>query len=299
MELRNLRHFMVVAEEMNFTRAAERLQIAQPALTRSIHNLEEELQVLLFDRSKRQIALTPAGQGFLKQAYLIFADVEAAIQIARQFDQGKLGYLAIGFTGAAIYSVLPQIVHTYQERFPEVEVVLHELSMREQVTALSEHRLDIGFAVAPSLVENLAYERLLECSMVVVLPETHPLASRARVALAELAKEPWIWFPRKLNPHYHDQNTRLCQQAGFEPRIVQETAHPHIMASLVAAGLGVAMMSAWTQSLKREGIVFKPLLEPSWSVDLQMMRRKQETSPLIAAFTSLAREISSKFHPDA
>lgn len=295
MELRHLRYFIAVAEEMNFTRAAERLHIAQPALTRIIHDLEKELHVLLFDRSKRQIALTAAGQGFLAQTYLVFANVEKAVRVAQQIEQGELGRLTVGFTGAAIYSVLPEIVSLYQEQFPDVNVVLHDLPMREQLQALCEHRLDIGFALAPLFVKNIAYERLLECSMIAVLPERHVLASQARIPLSALAKESWIWFPRHLNPRYHDQNMLFCQQAGFEPRIVQETGQPHVLTSLVAAGLGVAMMSACTQSLARRGVVYRPFQESSWRVDLQMMLREQERSRLIQEYVSVAREVCTRF----
>jgi DNA-binding transcriptional LysR family regulator len=177
----------------------------------------------------------------------------------------------------------------------DVEVVLHDLSMREQLQELSENSLDIGFAIAPPFMENLVYERLLDCTMIAVLPKNHILAHHPQISLAALARESWIWFPRHLNPHYHDQNMRFCQQAGFKPRIIQETNQPHVMTSLVAAGLGVAMMSGWTQSLERRGIVYRKFQEASWQVDLQIMVRKKEASPFIGAFLAIARQVSAQF----
>ncbi|MDQ2713320.1 MAG: LysR family transcriptional regulator [Chloroflexota bacterium] len=296
MELRHLRSFVAIAEEMNFTRAAQHLHISQPPLTRMIQDLEKELGVQLFDRSKRQIALTPAGKAFLEQANGILKQCDEAVSMTLRVSRGEVGQLKIGFTGTALHSGLPEIVHSYGERFPGVEVRLLELALPAQWQRLSEHQIDVGFAVAPGQKEGMTNEVVLKRTTVVVLPAKHPLATQKTIDLSLLTAEPWIWFPRQCNPCYHDHNLQLCRQAGFEPRIVQETNQAHVMVSLVAAGIGVALMSGFVQGLQQRDVIYKPLNIPTPPLELCMLWRAQETSPLALSFLQIVREKSPRWN---
>jgi DNA-binding transcriptional LysR family regulator len=298
MELRHLRYFVTIAEEMNFGRAAKRLHISQPPLSQQIQDLEREIGVQLFDRSRRRIELTAGGEVFLAEAYRILAQVEQAVYLAQKAKSGQSGTLSIAFTGAAISGILPEILQVYQERFPEVELKLQEMALSEQSEALYTGQIEVSFALSPEAVvdENIVHEKLAECKMVVVLPEKHPLAQAEKVSLAQLAGEKWLWFPRRLNPTYHDRNLRMCEQAGFTPNIVQETTQPHLTFSLVAAGIGVALTSAWTQNLERHGVVYKPLLEESWPVELHILWHKgaedNPRKPTLKQFLAVVRELT-------
>lgn len=299
MDLQHLQDFVVVAQEMNITRAAERLGMAQPPLTRIIHGLEEELGVQLFDRSKRQIALTPAGKVFLEHSTPLLSQYQEAVQLTRQVSRGEKGRLHVGFTGAAIYSILPDIVRVYSERFPDGEVVLRDLSLlspQARMQALHEQQIDIAFLSAPPAEQGIRSEQVFECSLAVILPRTHPLAAESAVPLAALAQEAWIWSPRRKHERVCNQLLHLCQQAGFEPRIVQTAHQFHTGVSLVASGVGIMVTEAWTrgQQLMPDRVVYRPLKDVSWRVPLHMLWQASKRTPLLEAFLSVAREVSTR-----
>jgi DNA-binding transcriptional LysR family regulator len=291
MELRHLRCFIAVAEEMNVTRAARRLYMAQPPLTRLIHDLEEELGVQLFERSKRRINLTPAGRTLQEHAYLIVAQCDEAIQQTQRIGQGQEGRLTIGFSSIAIQSVLPEIVRLYKTRFPAVELQLREQTFRIQAQELHSHQLDVAFAAATLQEEGIEQERVMQRGLIVALPATHPQALQTEVELSALAHENWIWFSRRTNPHDYDQNLQMCKQAGFSPKITQETDQLPALLSLVASELGIALLTGYAQNLQLAGVVYRPLAEPTWKANLHMLWREHEMSPPILAFLEAAREI--------
>jgi DNA-binding transcriptional LysR family regulator len=297
MELRHLRYFVAVAEEMNFSRAAERLYIAQPPLTRLIHALEAELGIELFERRKRQISLTPAGEAFLDQAYVILAQCEEAVQMAQRISRGEIGQLRVGFCETAICSFLPEAIRLYEELFPGVRVLLRNMTpvrVQEQVRALQEHRLDVVIAAAHSQKPDIDTERILSCPLMIALPETHPLSECEIVPLSALAEETWILLARHLNPAQHELCLRLCRQAGFEPRVIRPCSSVHVGLSLVAAQCGVALGSAPLQRLRWQGVIYRQI-QPASSIDFYLMWRREETSALIPAFLSKAREVSTRF----
>jgi DNA-binding transcriptional LysR family regulator len=299
MDFHHLRCFAMIAEELHVTRAAERLQIAQPSLTRIIRNLEEELGFALLDSSnKRQIALTPAGRAFFEEMAPLLSQYEHAVQAARRISRGDRGKLVVGYVAAAMFTVLPGIIEAYQ-RFPEVELLTSDLATRSlsaQLKALQEHRLDVAFCYAPFDDRGIEHECIDRTSLVIALPAQHPLARLEAVPLADLSQERWIWMARSYQPQAFDQWFSLCRQAGFEPRIIETSAgQPHTMISLVEARVGVAFITEWTQRhLSVPGVVYRPLLGPNATFELHMLWRKQERSPLVQTFLQVVREVREK-----
>jgi DNA-binding transcriptional LysR family regulator len=259
MELRHLRYFVAVAEERHFGRAAARLRMAQPPLSRQIQALEAELGFVLFERTRRQVDLTSAGATLLAHARGIFEAVELAIHEARRASRGESGRIVVAYPSTFAYSGLPELVRAFLAKFPSVELVLRELAPQQQLDALRAGRVDVGFVRAPVDEPGLTTELVRSEPLVAALPSGHPLAARKAIPLALLAKDPFVLFPRVRGPAYFDHLLRLCHDAGFTPRIVQEAPQLDIV-SLVAAGLGVSILPASIRKIRRAGIVLRPLV---------------------------------------
>lgn len=289
-ELRHLEYFLALAEELNFGRAAQRLNIAQPPLTRQIRRLEEELGVELFYRTKRRVELTEAGQAFLEEARQILAQVEQSVRVAQRASRGEIGRLIVGFEGSSTYDVIPRSLKIYRERFPEVELVVYAMTTEEQIQALLEGRIGIGFVVSPVNDRRLAIEIILREPLVLALPESHPLATRSEVRVRELASEPFIMFQRNRGCGLYDQAIAVCQRAGFSPRVIQEADEMQVMLGFVAAELGIALLSASVQHFQRPGVVYR-LLQPSTpKVALAIAWRREQPSAVLHAFIEVVRE---------
>ncbi|MBV9228842.1 MAG: LysR family transcriptional regulator, partial [Chloroflexi bacterium] len=205
MELRHLQYFVAVAETLNFSRAAERLCMAQPPLSQQIQRLEEEVGAQLFYRTKRSVRLTEAGQLFLQEAYRTLSQAEHAIQTARRAGKGEIGRLAIGFVGSSAYGFLPTVIRTFRERFPDVELTLREITTVEQVQALHEDRIQVGFLRLPVSADNIEYEPVQREPFFLVISAKHPLASLPEIPLHALEYEPFIFVPHALAPGLYDQ----------------------------------------------------------------------------------------------
>src|ERR1051325_5213431 len=227
MELRHLRYFIAVAEELHFGRAAEKLCIAQPPLSQQIQQLERERGFVLFNRTNRKVELTAAGQLFLDEARETLAGLENAVHAGRRVAKGEVGWLGIGFVGSAPYQMLPRILSSYRERYPEVQLVFRELVSGRQVQALRDRRIHVGFARPPILEDDIVSEVIMTEPLVAALPEGHPLASKGAIVLRKWAQEPFILFPRHPSPSYGGFLISLCETAGFRPNVVQETAEIH------------------------------------------------------------------------
>ncbi len=296
MEIRHLRYFVAVAEELNFRRAAERLLIAQPPLSQQIRDLEEELGVLLFDRTHRQVQLTVAGQVFLEDSYQLLAQVDRARGRVQRASKGGLGQLTIGYTSFVHCPLFRIILRRYLALYADVDVVLRDLVTIEQMKQLGSDALDISFATHallafPALEETgLAYECILREPVVAVVPKDHPLAGQSPLPFAALAQEPWIWFARQYDPTTYDYMTRLFERVGFRPHITQEVNQLQIVISLVAAGLGVGLVTASTQGLASQDVVYLDLIEPTPQAEFSVVWRKDDTSPLLQAFLTTVRE---------
>ncbi len=291
MELRHLRYFVTLAEELHFGRAAERLHIAQPPLSQQIRQLEIELGFDLFHRTKRKVQLTEAGLVFLEEAQQILKQLEQAIQIGRQTSRGEIGQLAIGFVSSAGYNVLPKFHRTFRTSLPGVVLELRELTTFQQVQSLREGRIDVGFIRPPIEESGFNTETIFREPLVVALPETHPLANKLNLSLASLCSEPFILFSRINAPGLYDTLISLCQQAGFSPMVVQEAIQMQTIVSLVAAEIGVAIVPASLQHLQRTGVVYKILQEPTPEVPLNLIWRQNDISPTVQRFIEVVRNL--------
>ncbi|WP_086995873.1 LysR family transcriptional regulator [Rhizobium sullae] len=290
MDYKLMQSFVAVAEELHFGRAAARLHISQPPLTKQIQQLEQFMGVRLLERTKRKVELTPAGRVFLDEARAVLHQTEQAVELARKADRGETGHLAVGFIDAAIYSVVPSVVRRFTEHYPEVELSLTDLRIPNQVRAVVERQLDIGFIHPPVVHKALKVESILVEPLIVALPETHRLASEAEVPLADLASEALIQFPRSINPSLYDEIIGLCRSSGFSPRIVREATPKQTIIGLVSVGLGVSLLPACLQNLRRSGVVYRPIQGRSLSIDTSIIYRREQPSPVLKAFLEIVRE---------
>ncbi len=293
MELRQLRRFVAVADELHFTRAAARLGISQPALSLHIRQLEEELGVALFRRTRRRVELTAAGEVLLTEARRTLTQLDWAVGAARRAEQGEVGRLALGFVGPATYSVLPPILRAFHERFPDVELDVDELNTGQQLPALRDGRLQLGFLRPPMPAdrEGLVIEPILREAVVVALQRGHPLAGDSRVHLGDLAEETLLIFRRDLEPTLYDSYMRLCTDAGITPRVLHEANPLHLIVGLVAAGLGFALLPASVRKLQRPDVVYRPLHPHPPKVEIAAAWRFDEPSPILRAFLGVMREV--------
>jgi DNA-binding transcriptional LysR family regulator len=289
-----LETFVAVAEELHFRRAAERLHLAQPAVSRQIRRLEDELGVQLFVRDQRKVILTEAGRIFLREARTILAQVELAQQQARRAQRGELGGLSVGYSEFFIVNRLfPGVVHLYRERFPEVALQMHELLPAQHVEALLEDVIDVGVVWMPVAAEGLRVETLFEEPLMVALPADHPLSSNAQVALEDLAAEPFVLFPRWESPGYYDLIIGACQEAGLVPRVVLEANTMKGMASMVAEGIGVSFLPH--DAYDKPGVVYKEITHHDLLAAAALVWRSEDESPVLKGFLEVARVASRTY----
>lgn len=292
MDLRHLRYFVAVAEERHFGRAAKRLRIAQPPLSRQIQDLEEELGFSLFDRSRRGVDLSPAGAVFLTHVRRVFDAVDLAVREAKRASIGESGRIVVGYLSSLAYSGITELLRAFHTRFPLVELALREMSPQAQIDGLKEGHIDVGFVRAPLREAALASTCVRREALVVAMPSDHALAARKRIPLEVLADEPFVMFPRQRGPAFFDQLITLCHGAGFTPRIVQEAPHLDIL-SLVAAGFGVSILPESVRSARRVGLALRPIVgEPT--TDLLIAWREGDESPAVKGFLSFVRRVGMR-----
>jgi len=294
MELRTLRYFVTLAEELHFGRAAQRLSITQPPLSMAIRGLEEELGVELFARTRRQVALTHAGSTFLEQARSVLARAGEAVQLARAAHRGEVGRLAIGFMSASIYTLLPPVLREFRSACPGVRLELRELTLPQQFAALRRGDIHAGFVRPPVTDAQLTSRLLLEEPLLVALPATHPLASARRVRIARLRDEPFVMFQRAPGLVLHDLVLGLCLQHGFSPRVVEEATQSHAVVALVSADIGVALVPASAREIRLRGVEFRPLAETTPAVGTALAWRRDDASPVLSAFVAVAARVAKQ-----
>ena len=298
METRLLETFVAVAEELHFRRAAQRLHIAQPAVSGQIRRLEDELGVQLFIRDRRKVVLTEAGRAYLGEARTILQRVALAQQVARRAKRGEIGSLTLGYSACNIHSVFPEAVRLYRERFPRVVLEMREMVTAEQVKALLGGHIDVGLVTLPVAAEGLRVETVLEEPLMAALPDNHPLASsNAQVMLEDLADEPFVFFPRWQAPGVHDLITGVCREAGFVPQVVMETNSMQGIVGLVAAGIGVSLLplnpsESW---LQRPGLICKETAHFDIRVEMALAWRSEYETPVLKGFLEVAREVSRAY----
>jgi DNA-binding transcriptional LysR family regulator len=288
LELRLVRAFVAVADERHFARAAQRLHITQPALSRQIQHLEREVGTALFTRVGRAARLTVAGQVFLDHARRLLASAEAAAVAARRAGEGVVGRLVVGFVSPATYTVLPAAFRAFRDRAPDVALELRQLSSGAQAEALRNEELDVGLLHPP--VEGaplLGLRVVVDQPFVAALPARHPLAGERSIWAGALAGEPFVIFPRRTGPGLYDRILGLCQAAGFSPRVVQEAEQMQTIVSLVAAEVGVALVPASIARSWRDGVAYLELEGTDARATLAACWRLDTENPAVASFLDL------------
>ena len=264
MELRHLRYFVAVAEELNFTRAAEKLRLAQPSLTRQIHNLEDELGVRLLDRSRNQVSLTEEGRSFLVDARRLVVLSLESVKSVQRFSRGESEQLNIGYLFKFNFDLLPVTLAAFYQTRPETSVNLFDMSPAEQLRALEARKIDLGFVGLrpPAGSKNttvLAWECVARHKVVVVLPETHLLAKKNKIKITDLKSLFFVAMSEQTHPGSRDWLSGICQEAGFTPRILQDVELESGLMTFVAEGLGVTLAREQIKNLPHPGVVFRPL----------------------------------------
>ena len=286
MELRHLRYFIAVAQHLNYSEASRRLHVAQPAISQTILDLEEELGVKLLLRTKRSVQLTAAGSTFLREAEDILLRAGEAKRLAQRAARGEVGSLGIGFFGTAAAPILPSLVQSYRRKFPDVELQLYELNPDQQLAAFDEGRIHLGFSrpLPADLRSEFEEEVVYIDQLVVALRETHPLIKQKVVRLKSLAGEPFVQFHRRGAPGLFDEVIATCRRAGFSPRIINEPNFMATVMTLVESGLGVSLIPRCVRTLNRVHVVIRPISPKSARIPLCIAWRKSEKSPIVAAF---------------
>jgi DNA-binding transcriptional LysR family regulator len=291
MELRHLRYFVTVAEELHFGNAARRLNIAQPPLSQQIRQLERELGVSLLDRTKRGVQLTDAGKVFLEKSREILAEVERARETARQVSRGEAGRIIIGFTGSTMYDLLP-LLHSYRDKYPLVDVVLRRMGSTEQAESLHKGAIHVGLLCTPVDSNSLNFIPIRQQRLMAVLPQSHPLASRqSPIAVHELKEDAFIISPREAGSSYHDVVLNTCHQAGFVPKIAMEAYEFETIVALVSIGVGVALLPHSFQEFQVQGVVYKELEESYCMLETSVAWRRDEKSCVVKRFIDMVRSM--------
>jgi DNA-binding transcriptional LysR family regulator len=297
MELRHLRYVVTLAETLHFGRAAEQLHLSQPPLSLQIRQLEEELRIKLFHRTKRQVQLTEAGRMFVQEARVILAQAAHAANLASRVTQGEMGQLTIGVAGPADAPIFVEILRAFARRHPKVRIVVRNISSLEQTQAISEGRLHVGFVALPIDDAGLATETVMRQPIMVALPHDHPLAQRQRVPLQALAGEPQIMFARSNGPRFFDAVLAACREAGFSMNIAHEVDNLYTACALVGAGLGVCLVPAGVQDThSTSSVVLRPVTPalPHVETHIALAYKPQSTSDLVPLFVDAVREVVAK-----
>jgi len=256
-ELRHLRYFLAVAETLHFSKAAERLGMAQPPLSQQIRRLEELVGHRLFDRTTRGVSLTLAGQLLAERARSTLDKVEDDLEQVRRLGRGEEGTLTIGFSGSVMFTELPAAVESYRRRYPKVELRLRELVTSAQIPALLDGTLDLAFLRDGDPTEGIHMRTVLKEPYVAVLPAAHALARKRALRVSDLQSEPFIFFARRMGPLAFDRTMACCEKSGFRPRIVQEAPQWPTLIRLVAAGLGVSLAPACVANVAIPGAAYR------------------------------------------
>lgn len=293
MELRRLKYMSVLAEELHFGRAAERLGIAQPALTQQIQALERELGVQLFQRTKRSVRLTVAGRVTLGEAIRTLQQADRTALVAKQAGRGQLGHIEIGFVGSAIFSgVLSKAIFHFREANPMVELRLNELGILQQLDDVGSGRLDLGIVRTPikSLPLDVGIAMLYREPLILAVPARHKLARQKRITLAMLKDEPFVGMQIQDGVGFNAQIAEICATGGLSPRVTQRAGQFVALAGMVAGGLGIAFVPDSLRHLQIPDVVYRPLAEIKEQSNLAVVFRKSERAPAVVAFLDHMRK---------
>jgi DNA-binding transcriptional LysR family regulator len=288
--LPQLHAFVVLAEELHFGRAADRLGIAQPPLSQQIRRLEDKVGHALFTRSPGRVALSAAGRELLPAARRALAGLSEGLAAARAAGSGRTGHLRIGFAASLALTVLPGLLRTHRERFPGVDLDIREMTTAPQLAALREGTIDVGLLREPPDDDpDLAFRTVLTEPFVAVLPSAHPLAAHRTIALADLADSPFVLLPREAGPGLHDRITSLCATAGFTPRVVQEAVEWQTVCALVETGLGVSLAPAAMRRIRLRGVASRAVVPDDTRTCVAVGWRRGDQGPLVANLLETVR----------
>lgn len=296
MELRQLRYFLVVSEELHFGRAACRLNMTQPPLSVAIRELERELGAELFERSTRRIRLTDVGKVLADKVRDILGDVDDLPILTRDGYQGAIGSLTVGFVSSASLSVLPAALRLFRERHERVELKLNEVATAQQLDALYDETIDVGLVRSAAARVGLTVTPVLVERLVAVIPADHPLATYARVPVAKLGAEPLVSVPHRLMPDFYEASLKLFADVPTRPRIVQRAVHQETILGLVAAGVGLAVLPETVMRLQRHGVVYRPLEDEHTRIPLSIATSEHHRSTLVDHFVECVHRAAESEH---
>jgi len=293
-EIRQLRYFTAVAEELHFGRAAARLGIAQPPLSQQIQRLERQLGCRLLDRTSRRVQLTPAGDALLVEARRVLAAASAAVEAVRRAGRGESGDLRVAFAATVMFLALPRIIRGFRDRYPLVHLDLREMPTGPQLASLHSGEIDIGFVREPEPDPALEIVTVMREPLRIAVNRSHPLAARPTLAVRDLAHEPFVLFPEELAPGLHAQVIALCRAAGFTPNVVEESRELYTSVSLVEAGLGVSILPASVEKLGWTGVRYRPIPSAKAETRIAAAWRKDRHRPVVDAFMGVVREVTGR-----
>ncbi|MBE9039891.1 LysR family transcriptional regulator [Oscillatoriales cyanobacterium LEGE 11467] len=302
-EFSHLKTFVLLANKLSFSQAAEQLNITQPVLSRKIQRLEQNLGIELFYRTKPRIQLTEAGQIFLGETCQILERLEKAVQTAQKVERGESGEIIVGLENFLAPNFAFALIKGYQKYYPKVRIIFKRLSTLEQIKALQKGEFPVGFAIAPPQTENLAVKTIFKEGLILALPETHPLGIQPDINLEKLANEPFIvdtsfsslGFER---PHSGLSSVILqaCSKAGFTPKVAQMTDDLHLALEFVALGMGIALLPSAIQGIEKPGVIYRPLKSSTVEIEIVMTWRSDSLSPILQPFLEAIATYGLEFH---
>lgn len=294
-DIRHLKYFIAVAEELNISHAALRLRISQPPLTRQIQQLEQELGVALLTRAQRGVELTHAGEMFLEEARNILSLMEQTIERTKRVSQGKLGRLDIGIFGSGILWAIPELLNLFRHTHPDVKVVLHTMSKKAQIEALRQKRIMIGFHRMPLIFPDIENRLITSEPLYLAINEDHPLSRQEAISFGELAKHSLVLFPTGSRPNFIDRVTELCRERGFAPEISQVVGDAVTGIALVGAGFGMTLVPESVTRIVLPRVVYRPFSDaPTANIDLSCAYRRDDQSALLQAFLAAIEKFQAK-----
>ncbi len=293
MDQRRLQCFIVLAEELNFRRAADRCHISQPGLSQLLRQLEDELQVQLFYRDKRNVSLTPAGELFRREAYKLLQQMTDIVDRARQIERGAIGELSIGATATALFVILPEIARRFSAAFPKVALSVRSMTTADQEYALRRGDIQVGLVHPPLEDRALACRVISAIPFDVVLSDINPLSQKSVLTLEDLARETFILFPRAVGPRLYDEIITLCHQAGFSPRKIIEAAPAQSIVAMAACDMGVGFVASQLQHYARPLATYRRLRGPGPRLTLGVIRPSERVSPAIEEFIGIATAVGA------
>jgi DNA-binding transcriptional LysR family regulator len=294
MDLRHLRYFVAVAEELSFTKGAEKLHLAQPSLTRQIKDLEEEIGVRLIDRTKQKVSLTEEGSSFLIDAKRVLSLAEEIVESVQQLSRREVAALNIGYVANLFYDLLPVTLASFQRSYPTVSINLFDMTCGDQFQAIEDGKIDLGFVGLREAIEQrgLEYRSIASYRVVAALPKNHPVASKAEVKLKELEPLFFIGMSESSYPGYRGWLTGTCRHAGFSPKVLQDADIERTVIQSVAAGLGVALLPEQVEKLPHASVVFRPL-KPTVTTESCIAWKPDNPSKVLKAYVEIVSEVGS------